>query len=74
MTRYQATIRHHSISAPIVDAGDTLHQAKVTATHHFGSGDVDAEIIIIDSGGLRCSGNNNIVARRRIGDARWTKC
>lgn len=71
MTRYTATIKHHSIArSDEVPVGDTLTQAKRNATKEFGKGFIGHEIIIFDNGTEYLP---EAVAFRRIGyDARWT--
>lgn len=65
MTKYFATIAHHSIaSAAVVEIEGTLVQAKRTATKEFGDGFIDHRIVIRNERG-------ETVASRRIGDKRW---
>jgi hypothetical protein len=65
MTRYTATISHHSISrARVINAGDTLTAAKRNASREFNGEFLDYEILIADS-------NDEIVARRRVKDRKW---
>jgi hypothetical protein len=67
-TRYLATITHSSLSrAPLIDAGNTLVNAKRAATRQFGGGFIDHEIIVLDRAEPCCP----VVARRRIGNRRW---
>lgn len=69
MTRYTATIHHHSISkAPIIDAGETIASAKRRATAEFGGGFVGHTIIIRDRNLPEYP--DNIVAKRVIG-GKW---
>lgn len=70
--RYQATIRHHSIAyARTIDAGETLHAAKINATREFRGGYLDHEIVIIDTAKRDMGGREDIVACKAIGDHRW---
>ena len=72
MTRYQATIRHHSIArARVVDVGDDLTLAKRQATREFGGGYIDHAIVIIDTE-INPAVESNIVASRKIGERKWT--
>jgi phosphopantothenoylcysteine synthetase/decarboxylase len=72
MTRYTATIRHHSIArARIVNVGDDLNTAKRNATREFGDEFVDYTIIIRDSQEQDWGGNEDIVASKRVGAKRW---
>mgnify|MGYP003386601138 CR=1 FL=1 len=66
MSRYVATIKHHSLArAPQVAVGDTLHAAKCGATREFGGGFLDHAIVIFDmTTGQR-------VASRVIRDKVW---
>lgn len=69
MTRYTATISHHSISrARIIDAGDTLLAAKRAATREFGDGYNDHVIVIYDT--TRRPGDQ-MVASRRMDCRKW---
>lgn len=71
MTRYTATIAHHSISrAPVVPVGETLAAAKRAPTREFGDGFRDHEIQITDTT-IR-NPWEAVVARRKIGTQRWT--
>ena len=71
MTRYQATIRHHSISsARIVDVGNDLAAAKRAATKEFGGDFNDYVLVIIDSTIPEHFGDQ-IVASKRLGAKRW---
>ena len=68
MTRYTATIRHHSISrAPVVPVGETLHAAKINATREFGCGFNDHEIHIMDAE----TPESPVVAWRKMGANTW---
>ena len=70
MTRYTATITHHSISrTPTIDAGDTLTAAKRKATQEFGDGFEDHLITITDT--TIANPFEATVAQRRIGAKRW---
>ncbi len=75
MTRFTATITHHSIGrSPTVDVGDTIAAAKINASRAFGDGLADHLITITDtlvSPSHKAQGYD-IVASRRVGDARWT--
>ncbi len=65
MARYIASVRHHSIAQHrSIEINGTLRHAKATATHEFGAGFVEHEIVILDERG-------DVVASRRIGAARW---
>lgn len=65
MSRYTATISHHSISrARVVNVGDTLTTAKRNASREFNGEFLDYEILIADS-------SDEIVARRRVRDRKW---
>lgn len=70
MTRYTATIRHHSISrARVEDVGDTLAAAKRNASAEFGGGFLEHEIVIRDT---TLAEPDQIVATRRMADRGWT--
>lgn len=70
MTRYTATISHHSISrARTVEVGDTLEAAKRNATREFGGDFLDYKIIIYDT--TIENPWEAVVATRRIGNRRW---
>nr|DAH84845.1 MAG TPA: hypothetical protein [Caudoviricetes sp.] len=72
MTRFTATISHHSIArARIVNVGDDLAMAKRTATEEFGGEFLDYVIVIRDSAEQNWGGNEDIVATKRIGAKRW---
>jgi len=72
MTRFTATIRHHSIArARTVDVGDDLTTAKRNATKEFGDEFLDYTIIIRDRHEQDWGGNEDIVASRRVGNKRW---
>lgn len=65
MSKFTATISHHSISrAPVIEIDGTLTQAKRTATKEFNGGFNDHVIIIRDEFG-------ETVATRRLGDKVW---
>ena len=69
MTRYTATIQHHSISrARNESVGDTLAAAKRNATAEFGDGYIGHTIIVRDTSLPEYPGN--IVATRVIG-GKW---
>ncbi len=69
MSKYIATIRHHSISsARHIEIDGTLAQAKRAASREFGAEQRDYTIII---GQDRGDGDVQIVSSRRIADARW---
>lgn len=71
MTRYTATIRHHSIaSARIVPVGDDLTTAKRNATREFGGDFNDYLIVILDRDASNF--DSEIVARKRIGSRKWS--
>lgn len=68
MTRYTATISHHSIGrARVEQVGNTLAGAKRKATQEFGDGFNDHLITIYDTLEQRT------VANRRCGDKRWSE-
>lgn len=77
MTRYTATIAHHSIaSARVVPVGDSLHQAKVNAGREFSGEMGEAMIEIIDTtmpiyGNDPVPGNQAVVASRRVDADGW---
>lgn len=72
MARYQATIRHHSISrARVVDVGNDLTAAKRAATKEFGGGYLDHVVVIIDTTIPEHYGSQ-IVASKRIDAKRWS--
>jgi hypothetical protein len=65
MTRYFASISHHSISrARIVPVGETLAAAKRAATREFGDEFLDYLIIITNAA-------DEMVASRRAGERKW---
>ena len=67
MTRYTATISHHSISrARVVPVGETLAAAKRAATREFGDEFQDYRILILDS-----TLGGETVASRRAGERKW---
>ena len=78
MTRYTATIQHHSIAnARIVPVGDTIAQAKRRATAEFCGEQQDAVITIYDTtmpiyGDNPEPGNQMAAAARKISAARWS--
>ena len=66
MSRFTATIHHHSIArARVEHVGDTIQQAKIRASREFGSEQQDYEIRITD----RLTGK--VVAWRRCGGPKW---
>lgn len=70
MTKYIATIAHHSIARAreITISGD-LAQAKRAATREFKGDHLDYEVqVYIDLPGRE----PELVARRRLRDSRWT--
>lgn len=70
MTKYVATICHHSIGrAPTVSVGNTLRGAKRRATLEFGDGFLDHTIVIMDT---ELPEHDNVVATRRIRDRIWS--
>lgn len=70
MTRYTATIHHHSIaSARVENVGEILAAAKRNATREFGGEHIDYEIIIRDTTLPEYPGN--MVARRKVGAPGW---
>ncbi|MGB3417891.1 MAG: hypothetical protein WBA36_14550 [Mesorhizobium sp.] len=72
MTRYTATIRHHSIArARIIGVGDDLTTAKRNATKEFGDEFLDYMIIIRDRDEQDWGGNEDVVASKRVGAKRW---
>lgn len=76
MTRYQASIAHHSISrARLINAGDTLNAAKIAAAKEFAGEHRDYVIEIYDSrlyDGIG-SQHGQIVATRKVGGKVWRK-
>ncbi len=65
MSKFSATISHHSISrARVIEIDGTLTNAKRAATKEFNGEFVDYVIIIRDEFG-------ETVATRRIGDKGW---
>lgn len=65
MSKFTATITHHSISsARVIEIDGTLTQAKRAATKEFADGFVDHRIVIRDAYG-------EVVAARRVGDKSW---
>lgn len=70
MTRYLATIRHHSIArAPVIEIKSAkLSNAKARAAREFGQGFLDHEIVIYDATYGR---EPEVVTSRRIGSRRW---
>jgi hypothetical protein len=75
MSKYVATIRHHSISrARVVPVGDDLTQAKRRATAEFGGGFIDHVIVILDNDARDDTGVLNhdaVVSSRRVGSRKW---
>lgn len=70
MTRYTATIHHHSLSrAPVVNAGNTLSEAKARAEREFGDEFADYTIVIVDRDAPNF--DSEIVSRRRVGARKW---
>ena len=68
MTRYTATIRHHSLSrAPVVPLGDSLHAAKINATREFGGGFNEHRIVIMDAE----TPESPVVAWRKMDSNTW---
>lgn len=71
MTRYTATIEHHSISrARVEPVGNTLQAAKRNATRAFGGDFQDYEIVITDT--QVSDPRDAAVAWRKVGASRWT--
>lgn len=71
MTKYTATIAHHSIArARVLEIEGTLAQAKRAASREFGDGFADHRIVIRQADGRW----DDIVATRRLSDRRWTDC
>lgn len=71
MTRYTATIRHHSIArARIVPVGDDLTAAKRAAAKEFRGEFAGYTIVILDrdAHNFDCE----IVASRRAGARKWS--
>lgn len=69
MTKYFATIRHHSISrAREIETIGTLTQAKTAATREFGSEQRDYEIAIYEDMGDRMP---DLVSTRRVSAHKW---
>lgn len=72
MTRYTATIRHHSIySARIVNVGNDLRAAKRRASKEFGDEYGSYTIIIMDSQAHDYGDGENIVASRQVSNRLW---
>ena len=70
MSRYSATIGHHSIaSARVVPVGDDLGAAKRAASREFGDDFQDYEIAILDREAPNY--DSEIVATRRVGARKW---
>ncbi len=72
MTKYQATIRHSSISrARVIDCGADLNAAKAIATREFGDGFRDHVIVIFnaDDPHWGCEVSRRVVGRRHWQDA-----
>lgn len=71
MTRYTATIRHHSISrARIVPVGDDLAQAKRAASIEFSGEFLGYDIVILDR--YAPNFDSEIAARKRVSARKWT--
>lgn len=71
MSRYTATIRHHSIaSARVVPVGDDLASAKRKATKEFGDDYIGHQIVILDRDAHNF--DSEVVASRVIGAKTWT--
>lgn len=69
MSKYTATIRHHSISrARVIDAGNSLPAAKARASAEFGDGYLDHEIVIYEDTDTH---GPCMVTSRRIGSDAW---
>lgn len=72
MTRYIATIRGHDIvNSRIIQAGDTLADAKIAADHEFGDGFRHHTIVILDLEAYNF--DEEQVAFRRIADKNWRR-
>jgi hypothetical protein len=70
MTRYAATIKHHSISrARIVPVGDTLTSAKRGAVAEFSDEHRDYQIVILDMEPENF--DREIVSIKRVGARKW---
>ena len=70
MSKYIATIRHHSIaSARQIEIDGSLAQAKRAATREFGAEQRDYTIVV---GQHHDDGQIEIVASRRVGDRAWS--
>lgn len=70
MTKFLATIRHHSISrARQIEIAGTLTQAKAAASREFGQEQRDYEIAIYEDLGARMP---ELVATKRVGGRKWT--
>lgn len=70
MTRYTATIRHHSIvRARVVPVGDDLSTAKRNATREFGGDFRYYQIVILDRDAHNF--DSEIAATKRIGARKW---
>jgi hypothetical protein len=76
MSRYIATIVHHSIKrARVIDAGNSLTVAKAKATREFGDEFEDCSIQVYDRYG--CAPDTHpaylpCVAARRVHERKWT--
>lgn len=69
MTKFLATIRHHSISrARQIEISGTLTQAKVAAAREFGQEQRDYEIAIYEDMDDRMP---YLVATRRVAGRKW---
>ena len=69
MTKYFASIRHHSISrARQIEVDGTLTQAKSAASREFGQEQLDYEIVIYEDMGDRAP---YLIATRRVSDRKW---
>ena len=69
MTKYLATIRHHSISrARQIEIVGSLTRAKAAASREFGQEQIDYEIAIYEDMGDRMP---DLVATKRVAARRW---
>lgn len=77
MTRYTATITHHSIArARVIDAGNDLPSARKKAVEEFGGEFLDYQIVIMDRDmpwEQRAADDNRmgIVDSKRVGARTW---
>jgi hypothetical protein len=68
MTKFTATIRHHSIArARQIEVTGTLTKAKQAAAREFGGEQRDYEIAIFED----WHGQPELVASRKVGASKW---